>query len=239
MQKKANKPTWWMTELIKLKREAAKLALAYRRNNMETNKEAAKAAKNENRKEMRKSKNKAWRKFCEEREEKNATAKLQNIKKKGKMNEIGTLRNRDSTFTNTTQETLDELLCTLFPDDHETEPYDLTLLVTINMLQNFWIWSVVTPALDYSPAPLGDGTHQPTKKVLVSMDFPPHFDNLALQLMFSHFFLATLSFTITFSIGQTSKNLGHCFVWSNLLLKCKNITQLKCEIVKSVEGNPC
>ena len=45
------------------------------------------------------------------------------------------------------------------------------------------------------------------------------FDNLALQLMFSHFFLATLSFTITFSIGQTSKNLGHCFVWSNLLLK--------------------
>ena len=78
---------------------------------------------------------------------------------------------------------------------------------------------LVTPALDYSPAPLGDGTHQPTKKVLVSMDFPPHFDNLALQLMFSHFFLATLSFTITFSIGQTSKNLGHCFVWSNLLLK--------------------
>ena len=47
---------------------------------------------------------------------------------------------------------------------------------------------LVTPALDYSPAPLGDGTHQPTKKVLVSMDFPPHFDNLALQLMFSHFF---------------------------------------------------
>ena len=41
---------------------------------------------------------------------------------------------------------------------------------------------LVTPALDYSPAPLGDGTHQPTKKVLVSMDFPPHFDNLALQL---------------------------------------------------------
>jgi len=64
------------------------------------------------------------------------------------------------------------------------------------------------------------------------MDFPPHFDNLALQLMFSHFFLATLSFTITFSIGQTSKNLGHCFVWSNLLLKCENITQLKHEIVK-------
>ena len=24
---------------------------------------------------------------------------------------------------------------------------------------------LVTPALDYSPAPLGDGTHQPTKKV--------------------------------------------------------------------------
>ena len=91
---------------------------------------------------------------------------------------------------------------------------------------------LVTPALDYSPAPLGDGTHQPTKKVLVSMDFPPHFDNLALQLMFSHFFLATLSFTITFSIGQTSKNLGHCFIWSNLLLKCENITQLKHEIVK-------
>ena len=41
---------------------------------------------------------------------------------------------------------------------------------------------LVTPALDYSPAPLGDGTHQPTKKILVSMDFPPHFDNLALQL---------------------------------------------------------
>ena len=41
---------------------------------------------------------------------------------------------------------------------------------------------LVTPALDYSPAPLGDGTHQPTKKVLVSMDFPPHFDNLVLQL---------------------------------------------------------
>ena len=41
---------------------------------------------------------------------------------------------------------------------------------------------LVPPALDYSPAPLGDGTHQPTKKVLVSMDFPPHFDNLALQL---------------------------------------------------------
>ena len=91
---------------------------------------------------------------------------------------------------------------------------------------------LVTPALDYSPAPLGDGTHQPTKKVLVNMDFPPHFDNLVLQLMFSHFFLATLSFTITFSIGQTSQNLGHCFVWSNLLLKCENITQLKREIVK-------
>ena len=57
---------------------------------------------------------------------------------------------------------------------------------------------LVPPAMDYSPAPLGDGTHQPTKKVLVSMVFPPHFDNLALQLMFSHFFLATLSFTITF-----------------------------------------
>ena len=124
--KKANKPTWWTSELTNLKREAAKLALAYRRNNTEMNREAAKIAKNEYRKEMRKSKNKAWKKYCEEMEEKNATAKLQNIMKKGKMNEIGTLRKRDGTYTSTTQETLDELLYTLFPDDHETEPYDLT-----------------------------------------------------------------------------------------------------------------
>ena len=48
------------------------------------------------------------------------------IMKKGKMNEIGTLRKRDRTYTNTTQETLDELLHTLFPDDFETEPYNLT-----------------------------------------------------------------------------------------------------------------
>ena len=75
---------------------------------------------------MRKSKNKAWQKYCEEMEGKNATAKLQNIMKKGRMNEIGTLRKRDGTYTNTTQETLDELLHTLFPDDFETEPYDLT-----------------------------------------------------------------------------------------------------------------
>ena len=124
--KKANKPVWWTTELTKLKREAAKLALAYRRNNTEENKEAAREAKSEYRREMRKSKNKAWQKYCEEMEGKNATAKLQNIMKKGKMNEIGTLRKRDGTYTNTTQETLDELLHTLFPDDFETEPYDIT-----------------------------------------------------------------------------------------------------------------
>ena len=38
-----------MTELTNLKREAAKLALAYRRNNMETNKEAAKKKNKEKR----------------------------------------------------------------------------------------------------------------------------------------------------------------------------------------------
>ena len=95
--KKANKPVWWTTELTKLKREAAKLALAYRRNNTEENKEAARVAKSEYRREMRKSKNKAWQKYCEEMEGKNATAKLQSIMKKGKMNEIGTLRKRDGT----------------------------------------------------------------------------------------------------------------------------------------------
>ena len=31
---------------------------------------------------------------------------------------------------------------------------------------------LVTPALDYSPAPHGDGTHQPTKKVLAQHGFP-------------------------------------------------------------------
>ena len=98
------------------------------------------------------------------------------------------------------------------------------------MLQNHRIWS---PLLWITALHLmGMELISRRRRSLHSMVFPPHFDNLALQLMFSHFFLATLSFTITFSIGQTSKNLGHCFVWSNLLLKCENITQLKHEIVK-------
>ena len=98
------------------------------------------------------------------------------------------------------------------------------------MLQNYRIWS---PLLWITALHLlGMELISRRRRSLHSMVFPPFFDNLALQLMFSHFFLATLSFTITFSIGQTSQNLGHCFVWSNLLLKCKNITQLKREIVK-------
>ena len=51
--KKANEPTWWTEELTKLKREAAKLGLAYRRHKTEKNKEAAKAAKSEYRKLLR------------------------------------------------------------------------------------------------------------------------------------------------------------------------------------------
>ena len=57
MKEEANKPIWWTKELTKLKREAAKLGLAYRRNNTEANKEAARAAKSAYRKEMRKLKN--------------------------------------------------------------------------------------------------------------------------------------------------------------------------------------
>ena len=56
-----------------------------------------------------------------------ATGKLVSSNlKRGKINDIGTLRRKDGTYTDTPQETIEELLQTLFPDDLETEDYDLS-----------------------------------------------------------------------------------------------------------------
>ena len=124
--KKSNKAIWWMKELTTLKRETAKIALAYRRNPTEELKTKSVETKREYRNALHKARNEAWKKYCEEMEDKNATAKLQSIMKRGKVNDIGTLRRKDGTYTDTPQETIEELLQTLFPDDLETEEYDLS-----------------------------------------------------------------------------------------------------------------
>ena len=122
-----NRTKWWTKELTELKRKAARLKLAYRRNNTEENKIDSKEAEKEYRRLMNKTRFEAWKRFCEEMEDKSAIAKLQSIMKKGKVNQIGTLRRADGTYTSTAQETLEELLHTLFPDDMEDTREEINL----------------------------------------------------------------------------------------------------------------
>ena len=117
--KRQSSYTWWTKELTELKRKAARLRKVYRKTGTEKALEAADKAKKEYRRIMKITKLEAWKKFCKEMEEKNETAKLQSLMKKGKVNQIGTLRRKDGTYTETPKETLRELLDSLFPDDED------------------------------------------------------------------------------------------------------------------------
>ena len=128
--RKQDKCKWWTKELTMLKREAAKLRVAYRRTGGEELKEEKNRAQRKYRNRITDTKFEAWKKFCKEMENKSAVAKLQSLMKNGKVNKVGTLRRKDGSCTATPKETLEELLNTLFPDDPE---YNRDEINNINM----------------------------------------------------------------------------------------------------------
>ena len=75
-------------------------------------------------------------------EDHNAASKIQNIMKKRKIKQIGTLRRMDGTYTGTPKETLEELLHRLFPDDTEFTEYLFNINLT-NLLNEEQILEIV------------------------------------------------------------------------------------------------
>ena len=67
-------------------------------------------------KEMNKAQRESWKAFCNELEDTSAIAKLQKLMKQDNRTRLGTIKKLDGNYTNTPEETLEELLKVLFPD---------------------------------------------------------------------------------------------------------------------------
>ena len=119
--KQSSKPKWWNAELNRLKRETQIYRNRYRRTPTEIKKNKWKETATQYKKEMNRAQKESWKAFCNELEDTSAIAKLQKLMKQDNRAKLGTIRKSDGNYTNTPEETLEELLRVLFPDLREEE----------------------------------------------------------------------------------------------------------------------
>jgi ribonuclease HI len=122
-----NRPKWWNSNL----EESKKLVNLHRRrvSRFRTEERLAeyRVVRNRHDTKVKAAKKKAWFILCQEMDKLDSAARIQKLMKMDNNRELGTVRKPDGEYTNNVKETLNVLLNTHFPDEHDdrhTEPYD-------------------------------------------------------------------------------------------------------------------